>query len=110
MTKLKSENKRTNTLVQRMVKHKNDLLRFINHAEVEFHNNRAERAIRAAVIFRKISFGNRTPEGAQNYAILCSVLETCRLKGKKLVSFLLDAWQTPDDQLHRLTKTLLDTS
>ncbi len=110
MAKIKSDNKKTGNLVERIKKHDKDLLRFVHQPDVEFHNNRAERSIRAAVIFRKISFGSRTPEGAKNYAILSSVLETCRLKGKKLTRFLLDIMATPDDLIHLRTKSLLDTS
>ncbi len=110
LAKIKSDNKKTSNLVERIKKHDKDLLRFVHQPDVEFHNNRAERAIRAAVIFRKISFGSRTPEGAKNYAILSSVLETCRLKGKKLTRFLLDILATPDDQIHFHTKSLLDSS
>jgi hypothetical protein len=110
LAKIKSDNKKTGNLVERIKKHDKDLLRFVHQPDVEFHNNRAERSIRAAVIFRKISFGSRTPEGAKNYAILSSVLETCRLKGKKLTRFLLDIMATPDNLIHLRTKSLLDTS
>ncbi len=110
LTRIKTENKRTNTLIQRIVKHKQDMLRFALNDDVEYHNNRAERTIRSAVIFRKISFGNRTSQGAQNYAIISSVLETCKLKGNKLVDFLQNVLVTPDNQLHKITKSLLDTS
>ena len=110
LMKLESENKKTKNLIERIIKHREDMLRFIYNEEAEHHNNRAERTIRAAVIFRKISFGNRTPQGAHNYAILTSVLETCRLKGEKLLSFLQNILVTPNNKLHIVTKSLLDTS
>ncbi len=37
----------------------------------------AERALRHAVITRRISFGARTSEGSRAYAALLSVIETC---------------------------------
>ncbi len=43
-------------------------------------NNEAERALRWAVMFRKITFGTRTSEGSRSFAALLSVLETCRLR------------------------------
>jgi hypothetical protein len=44
-------------------------------------NNDAERALRHAVIARRISFGTRTDEGSRFYAASLSVIETCRRRG-----------------------------
>ena len=63
--------------------------------------------MRKIVIFRKLSFGSGTPEGAQYHAILTSVLETCRLKGKCILVFLKDVLKTPDEKLHEITELLL---
>jgi transposase len=41
-------------------------------------NNDAERALRLAVIARRLSFGTRTQEGSAAYAASLSVIETCR--------------------------------
>ncbi len=43
-------------------------------------NNEAERALRHAVISRRISYGTRTNEGSIAYSCLLSVIETCRLR------------------------------
>jgi len=104
---IKSTNKEATVLVKRIKRHKDGLLQFAKHKEVEYHNNRAERTIRKIVIFRKLSFGSRTPEGAQYHAILTSVLETCRLKRKSILVFLKDVLKTPDEKLHEITESLL---
>ena len=44
-------------------------------------NNDAERALRHAVISRRISFGTRTDEGSRFYAAALSVIDTCRKRG-----------------------------
>jgi len=44
-------------------------------------NNEAERALRHAVIARRICFGTRTNEGSRFYAAGLSVIETCRRRG-----------------------------
>jgi transposase len=44
-------------------------------------NNDAERALRHAVIARRISFGTRTDEGSRFYAAGLSVIDTCRKRG-----------------------------
>lgn len=107
LMEIKSTNKEATLLVNRIKKHKVELLQFVKHKEAEYHNNRAERTIRKIVIFRKLSFGSRTPEGAQYHAILTSVLETCRLKGKSILVFLKDVLKTPDEKLHEITELLL---
>lgn len=54
---------------------------FVKNPGLPCTNNNAERALRHAVISRRISFGTRTSEGTQAYASLLSVIETCRLRG-----------------------------
>src|SRR4051812_42046487 len=44
-------------------------------------NNDAERALRHAVIARRITFGTRTDEGSRFYAAGLSVIDTCRKRG-----------------------------
>jgi hypothetical protein len=44
-------------------------------------NNDAERALRHAVIARRISFGTRSDEGSRFYAAGLSVIDTCRKRG-----------------------------
>jgi len=53
---------------------------FVKNPELPPTNNDAERALRHAVISRRIGFGTRTPEGSMAYAALLSVIETCRLR------------------------------
>lgn len=43
-------------------------------------NNEAERALRHAVIARRISYGTRSTEGSLAYCSVLSVIETCRLR------------------------------
>lgn len=54
---------------------------FVKNPGLPATNNEGERALRHAVISRRISFGTRTPEGTQAYTALLSVIETCRLRG-----------------------------
>jgi transposase len=55
---------------------------FVKNPGLPPTNNEAERALRHAVISRRISFGTRTAEGSRAYAALLSVIETCRLRGQ----------------------------
>ena len=52
----------------------------VNNPNLPLTNNEAERALRHAVIARRISYGTRTNEGSIAYSSLLSVIETCRLR------------------------------
>ena len=52
----------------------------VNNPDLPLTNNEAERALRHAVIARRISHGTRTTEGSIAYSSLLSVVETCRLR------------------------------
>ncbi len=59
-------------------KEKDQLFTFIDYPEIKVHTNDAESALRPEVIYRKISGGHRTEDGAQNYAIIMSIWQTCK--------------------------------
>ena len=53
------------------------------------HNNYGEYIIRKGILKRKISGGSMAPRGAQAYAILISIAQTCHLRKISFPSFLL---------------------
>ena len=57
---------------------------------VEPTNNHAERALRGAVIYRKLSLGSQSEEGEQRIARLLSASITCRLQHRSLHTYLVD--------------------
>lgn len=57
------------------------LFEFVRDAEVPWHNNAGERAIRSICIKRKMSGGMRSAAGARTYARLKTVHETTKRKG-----------------------------
>lgn len=101
---------RPTTLRKRLVKHRDELLAFARDPEIEYHNNRAERHMRPIVISRKMSFGSDTETGAEHTCILHSVIETCKLNGKKAIDFLKDLFnanhtgQPPPDIFGQITE------
>ena len=64
---------------------------FAGHAGVEPTNNHAERALRGAVIYRKLSLGTQSDDGERRIARLLSVHTTCRLQRRSLHAYLIDA-------------------
>jgi len=58
---------------------------------VEPTNNRAERGLRGAVIYRKVSLGSQSEAGERFAERMLSVSQTCRLQGHSLFGFLAEA-------------------
>jgi transposase len=77
-----------------------DLLRFLAQREVEPTNNRVERALRPAVIARKVSQCSKTWSGADAFATFTSVIQTLLKKGAPLsvVEALVDLFCAPQSQ------------
>jgi transposase len=65
-------------LAKLLRKHRDSVLRFLDHDGVDATNNLAEREVRPAVIARELSAGNRTEGGAEAHAVLASVFRTYR--------------------------------
>lgn len=65
--------------VKRLNRHKDELFTFLYEPNIDYHNNHAEQQIRPDVIFRKITFQNRSQNGAENHQVLMSILQTAKL-------------------------------
>jgi transposase len=63
---------------------------FASHDEVAPTNNHAERALRSAVIYRKLSLGSQSESGERRTAKLLSAHTTCRLQRRSLFAYLTD--------------------
>jgi transposase len=66
------------------------LWNFTEHADVEATNNRAERAIRHAVLWRKTSTGTQTPEGDRFVERILSIRATCRCQNRPMHPYLVE--------------------
>ena len=73
---------------KRLKRHKGELLTFLYEKSIDYHNNHAEQQIRPDVIFRKITFGNRSLAGAQNHSVLSTILQTAKLNNMDPVATL----------------------
>jgi transposase len=61
---------------------------FTTHDGVEPTNNHAERGLRGAVIYRKLSFGSQSEQGERTIERLLSASITCRLRKQSLYDYL----------------------
>ena len=73
---------------KRFIRFRQSLFTFLEHDDIPWNNNTAERAIRHLAIQRKIS-GSFFQPSAQNYLVLLSIAQTCRFQGKSFLDFLL---------------------
>jgi hypothetical protein len=67
-------------LCKRLQRYRPELTRFLWEKKLEGTNNAAERALRPAVVMRKITGGNRSESGAAAWAKLASLIRTADQK------------------------------
>jgi transposase len=98
-------NKRTRGLARNLLKVWPALWTFANKQGVQPTNNHAERALRGAVIYRKLSLGSQSQQGERRIERLLSASSTCRLQHRSLFSYLSELLtaQSRGDPLPRLT-------
>lgn len=65
---------------------------FLNHPAVEPTNNAAERALRPAVIHRKLSYGVQSQQGGLCQSRLLTVTTSLKQQGRDVLEFLVEAW------------------
>ena len=78
-------------LARALFVHFQRLFTFLEEEGVEPTNNVAERVLRTAVQWRKISFGNPSRNGEIATARLLTVTHTCKRQQRHVLGFLTDA-------------------
>jgi len=73
--------------------HRQWLWTFLDHEDVEPTNNASERALRHAVIWRKLSFGTQSPGGSRFVETMLTVIESCRQQGRNVFEYVSAAVQ-----------------
>ena len=76
---------------RRLLREMDSLWVFLNHHGVDPTNNRAERALRFGVLWRKRSLGTASTKGNRWVERILSLRETCRLRVKSTYTVLVDA-------------------
>lgn len=74
--------------------HRNWLWMFVHCEGVEPTNNAGERALRHAVIWRKLSFGTQSAGGSRFVETMLTVIETCRQQSRNAFAYLTAAVQS----------------
>ena len=74
-----------NRINRRLVRYRQDLLRFLEDAQVPPDNNLAERDIRSVAAARSDGGVNRSDAGANAFANLKSIIRTCQKNGRNFL-------------------------
>ena len=72
------------------LRHWDGLCRFLDDGRIEIDSNCVERSIRGLALTRKNALFAGHDEGAKNWAITASLLETCKLNGVDPLAWLTD--------------------
>ena len=86
-----SGHSRLTGMCQELWNHRDWLWTFLEHEGVDPTNNAAERSLRHAVIWRKLSFGTQSAKGSRFVETLLTVIETCRQQSRNVFQFLTTA-------------------
>jgi transposase len=88
---LHSGNREIVGMCRELYEHRDWLWTFLRHEGIEPTNNAGERALRHAVIWRKLSFGTQSAAGSRFVETMLTVIETCRQQRRNVFSFLTAA-------------------
>jgi transposase len=86
----RARNKYCRGMARNLLKAWPALWTFATHPGVQPTNNHAERALRSAVIYRKLSLGTQSPGGERRIERLLSAHTTCRLQHRSLYLYLTE--------------------
>jgi len=83
-------------LAKRLLKHRNELTHFLSERELDGTKNAAERALRPAVVMRKMTGGSRSAAGAEACAKLASLMRTASQQRRNVLEtvkqLLVEHW------------------
>jgi transposase len=85
-----ARNRRHRTFARNLLKRWPALWTFASAPGIEPTNNHAERGLRGAVIYRKLSLGSQSERGERTVERLLSASVTCRLQKRSLFAYLSD--------------------
>lgn len=85
---LKSGNKSLVGMCRELREHRDWLWTFVRCEDIEPTNNAGERALRHAVIWRKLSFGTQSAGGSRFVETMLTVIETCRQQRRNTFEYL----------------------
>jgi transposase len=105
---LRGHHPKTSGTCQELLQHRQWLWTFLDHEGVEPTNNASERALRPAVIWRKLSFGTQSANGSRFVETLLTIIETCRQQSRNIFQFVTAATARLYDTLRPIPSLLTE--
>ena len=102
------QNKDCKRFIKRLKRHKMELFTFLQYENVSHYNNHAEQQMRKPVQTRKVSYQNRSKQGAETQAILMTLFRSSELQGENPVEHVLSItknimkMKTPPDNYFKM--------
>src|SRR5690625_3507025 len=93
----KPKRSKDHNLYRVLLKHRNELLRFITDPQIPFDNNQAERDLRMLKTKMKISNQFKTEELMQTHLDIRAFLSTAVKRGKNILDTIQEAYLNPHD-------------
>jgi transposase len=89
----RSRNTRTQNFCAGLLEEHDALWTFcdVEDLNIPVTNNAAERALRHAVLIRRVQHGTQSEQGDRWVERILSIVETCRLQGRSALQYLIDA-------------------
>lgn len=78
-------------MAEELHRHREWLWTFVEVEGIEPTNNASERALRHAVIWRKLSFGTQSDRGSRFVETMLTIVETCRQQSRPVFAFIATA-------------------
>lgn len=75
---------------KRLRRERGQLLTFLKHDGIPYHNNLSERVLRIFALMRKVCYGSRSIRGIKTTEILTTIYATCELRGTNPYTFLTE--------------------
>ena len=85
-------------LLNRMLKLRIEILRFIHDFDIPFTNNQAERDLRMTKVHLKISGGFRSEAGAQIFALFRGYIGTAKKHGQRVFTALKNLYNSSHNE------------
>lgn len=104
----RSERSLTKNLCQEMLEVEPAMWLFVKKPEVGLTNNEAERALRHAVLWRRVSLGSQSQGGAKMVGRMLTVVMTLKRRGESVHRYLVEACRARHEG--RAAPSLLSTS
>jgi transposase len=93
LTERLRSNEHNDRLAKHLFNHGGSWFLFLIDPTIPATNHRAEQALKTPIVNRKVWGGNRTLDGCEAQAVLCSVLQTCKNRALDIFNYLSNAFR-----------------